>query len=185
MASASNIVTPPTEPIVVPDAPRGALAKSSWLTPTDLAAFSRLGIPLDLLLLAGVQRITDQEAREKYGIRGPVSSDMSGIVFPYFSFVTGARVTARLRRDNPEIEEGKEKNKYISAYGDRKHLYFPPGAADKLQSPDAPIVLVEAEKSALALTAWAERTAQNLLAVAMGGCWGWRGRIGKRENPTR
>jgi uncharacterized protein (DUF927 family) len=182
MAAASNIETPPTEPIVVLDDPRSVLAKPSWLTPTDLAAFSRLGIPLDLLLLAGIQRVADQEAREKYGIRGPATSDMSGIVFPYLQVATGARVTARLRRDNPEIEEGKEKNKYISAYGDRKHLYFPPGAADKLQSPDAPIVLVEAEKSALALTAWAERTAQNLLAVAMGGCWGWRGRIGKREN---
>jgi uncharacterized protein (DUF927 family) len=182
MAAASNIVTPPTELIVEPDDPRSTLAKSSWLTPTDLSAFSRLGISPELLAQACVERVTDREAREKYGITGSASRDMSGIVFPYFSFVTGARVTARLRRDNPEIEDGKEKNKYISAYGDRKHFYFPPGAADKLQSPHTPIVLVEAEKSALALTAWAERTETKLLAVAMGGCWGWRGRIGKREN---
>jgi uncharacterized protein (DUF927 family) len=107
---------------------------------------------------------------------------MSGIVFPYFNVATGARVTARVRRDNPEIEDGKEKNKYMSAYGDHKHLFFPPGANDRLRESDSPIMLVEAEKSALALTAWAGRTAQNLLAVAVGGCWGWRGRIGKREN---
>jgi uncharacterized protein (DUF927 family) len=129
-----------------------------------------------------VQRVTDGEAREKYGITGPATSDMSGIVFPYFSVATGARVTARLRRDNPEIEDGKEKNKYVSAYGDHKHLFFPPDAADKLQDPGTPIVLVEAEKSALALTAWTERTGWKLLAVATGGCWGWRGRIGKVEN---
>ena len=105
MAAASNIVTPPTEPIVVPDDPPSVLAKSSWLTPTDLAAFSCLRIPLDLLLLAGVQRVTDHEAREKYGIRGPATSDMSGIVFPYFNVATGARVTARVRRDNPETPD--------------------------------------------------------------------------------
>ncbi len=108
---------------------------------------------------------------------------MSGIVSPpYFSHATGQSVTARVRRDRPEIENGREKNKYISAYGDRKHLYFPTGAAAKLQDADTPVVLVEAEKSSLALTAWASRTEMNLVAVAMGGCWGWRGRIGKVEN---
>lgn len=34
-------------------------------------------------------------------------------------------------------------------------------------------MLVEAEKSALALTAWADRQALNLVALATGGCWGW------------
>lgn len=152
------------------------------LTPDDLAAFQRLGIPPELLVEAQVQRVTDLEARDRYGITGPVASDMSGIVFPYFSIATSARVTARVRRDNAEVEAGKEKNKYISAYGDRKHLFFPPRAADKLQDADTPIALVEAEKSALALTAWADRTGTNLVAVGMGGCWGWRGRIGKAEN---
>jgi hypothetical protein len=80
---------------------------------------------------------------------------MRGIVFPYFSPVTGRRVTARLRRDNPEIEDGKEKDKYISAYGDGRHLYFPPGSAAKLEQSDIPIALVESEKASLALTAWA------------------------------
>jgi uncharacterized protein (DUF927 family) len=156
--------------------------RPALFTLADLAAFNSLGIPPELLLRAHVRRVTDMEARENYGITGPATSDMSGIVFPYFSVSTGARVTARLRRDNPEIVDGKEKNKYISAYGDRKHLFFPPGAADKLQDSDTLVVLVEAEKSALALTAWAERTGREFLAVAMGGCWGWRGRIGKQEN---
>lgn len=152
------------------------------LAPSDLAAFERLGIGVELLAEAHVQRVTDAEARALYGITGSATKDMSGVVFPYFSLATGKRVTARVRRDNPEIEAGKDRNKYISAYGDRKHLYFPPDAAIKLRNPETPIVLVEAEKSSLALTAWAERTGANLLPVAMGGCWGWRGRIGKAEN---
>jgi hypothetical protein len=161
---------------------RSAPLDPASLTPADFAAFRRLGISPELLARAHVQRVTNHEAREQYGITGPVTSDMSGIMFPYFSIATGTRVTARVRRDNPDMEAGKEKNKYISAYGDRKHLYFPPGAAHKLQDFDTCIALVEAEKSALTLAAWAERTGRNLLAVGVGGCWGWRGRIGKVEN---
>jgi hypothetical protein len=152
------------------------------LTPADLAKFARLGISPELLAEAHVQRVTNDDARQTYGILGSATQDMSGIVFPYFDPATGRRVTARVRRDNPEAENGnpkKFKNKYISAYGDRKHLYFPPGSESKLQDVGTPIVLVEAEKSALALTAWAERTGRKLLAVGLGGCWGWKGRIGK------
>jgi hypothetical protein len=152
------------------------------LTPDDQAALGRLGIPPDLLVEARVQRVSDREAREIFGIKGSPTMDMSGIVFPYFIPSSGYRVTARLRRDNPEMEDGKEKNKYISAYGDGRHLYFPPGSAERLKHPDIPIVLVEAEKSALALTAWAERVSMSLLPLGLGGCWGWRGRIGKTED---
>ena len=150
------------------------------LTTVDIEAFSRLGIPADLIARACVERVTDPEAREKYGITG--YGDRAGIVFPYFDPVDGQRRTVRLRRDSPEIEDGKPKNKYISAYGDRRHLYFVPGCATLLRDTMVPIVLVEAEKSALALTAWAERTGRKILPAAMGGCWGWRGRIGKAEN---
>ena len=107
---------------------------------------------------------------------------MSGIVFPYFIPGVGHRVTARLRRDNPEIEDGKPKGKYIAPYGDSRHLYFPPDARAKLDGAETPIVLVEAEKSVLALAAWSERMGIDLFPLGLGGCWGWRGRIGKTEN---
>lgn len=157
-------------------------ASAEQLNRSDLAMFARLGVDAELLMRAGVCRVSDAEARELYGILGSATKNMAGIVFPYHSVVNGQRVTARIRRDHPEIEGGKEKNKYISAYGDRKHLYYPPDAAGKLKKPETPVVLVEAEKSALALTAWAERTRTDILPVALGGCWGWRGRIGKVEN---
>ena len=150
------------------------------LTPADLATFSHLGITADLLNQARIERVTDRAAREEYGIVG--YGDMSGVVFPYMDPMTGHRWSARVRRDNPEMEGGKPRNKYISAYGDRRHLYFPPGSAELMHDPAVPIVLVEAEKSALALVTWAARMGRKLLPVAMGGCWGWRGRIGKVEN---
>ena len=150
------------------------------LTPADRAMFASLGISEELLTRARIERVTDCDARERYGLVG--HGDRAGVVFPYYDPITERRWTARLRRDNPDVEDGKPKNKYVSAFGDRRHLYFVPGCADMVADSTAPIVLVEAEKSALAITAWSQRVAKKLLPVAMGGCWGWRGRIGKREN---
>ena len=108
---------------------------------------------------------------------------MSGIVYPYLDPHDGRRTTARVRRDNPEIEAGQPKRKYISAFGDRRHLYFPPACSELLADASIPIIFVEAEKSSLALIAFAQRVGRKYLPIAMGGCWGWRGRIGKVENP--
>jgi hypothetical protein len=104
---------------------------------------------------------------------------MSGIVFPYLDPITGNRTTARLRRDNPEIDaSGKPKAKYISPYGDTRHLYMLPAAGPLLSEVSAAAVIVESEKSVLALTALASRAKRTLLPIGTGGCWGWRGKTG-------
>jgi hypothetical protein len=146
------------------------------LTPRDMDMLSRLGIPAEFIGRAGVERVTDREAREKFGIRG--DGEMSGLVFPYVDPIDGRRKTIRLRRDKPEIENEKPRRKYISAYGDRRHLYFPPMTGPLLTDKSTPVVMVEAEKSALALAAFSVRRGRPLLAVACGGCWGWRGKTG-------
>lgn len=150
------------------------------LTASDLATFARLGIPQDLLRQAQVERVSDHDARERFGILG--HGDKGGIIFPHLDPETGRRVTARLRRDNPEIEAGRPKNKYVSAFGDRRQLYFPPDCNRLLKDQAVPILFIEAEKSCLALYAWAARMAREYVPVGMGGCYGWRGRIGKVEN---
>lgn len=119
------------------------------LLKSDFTSFARLGISAELLAQAGIERVTDHEARDRYGITGP--GDMGGIAFPYFTPIDGVRRTCRVRRDHPEMERGKPKKKYVAAYGDRRHLYFVPGCAELLSDPSASVVLVEAEKSALAL----------------------------------
>lgn len=145
----------------------------------DLEMFARFRIPLELIERAGIERVTDAEARVRYGIQG--HGDMAGIAYPYRDPVTGRRWTCRLRRDNPELEDGKPKRKYMSPWGDRRHLYFVPGTTELLADTGVPVVLVEAEKSALALLAWSERMSRKLVPVGLGGCYGWRGRIGKVE----
>lgn len=153
------------------------------LTEADLAAFARLGIGADLLAAAQVARVTDREAREGCGIRFTPGANLAGIAFPYLDPRTGERRTARLRRDRPEMDAaGRPKQKYLCPFGDARHIYFPPGAGLPLADQSVPVAIVEAEKSALAITALAQRAGRNLLAIATGGCWGWRGQIGIGPN---
>lgn len=149
------------------------------LADADLAAFQRLGIGPDLLAAARIAHVTDQQARSDYGIRFSPAADLAGIVFPYLDPSSGQRVTARLRRDHPELDkEGNPQHKYLCPFGDGRHLYFPPGAGGLLADPACQMVIVEAEKSVLALTALGKRLGRKLLAIGAGGCWGWRGQIG-------
>jgi hypothetical protein len=145
-------------------------------TKSDLKMFEQLGVPAELVAAAQIERVTDDEARE-YGITR--TGDMGGIVFPYFIPSSTHRVTCRLRRDHPEIEGNKPKNKYMAPINDVRHLYFPPGAGELLEDSETEIVFVEAEKSVLAMLAWAQRAKRKLLPIGTGGCYGWRGRIGK------
>jgi predicted P-loop ATPase len=151
------------------------------LTPADLAMFQKFRVGPELLGAAKIERVNDTEAREVLALNGTFGN-MAGVLFPYFSPHTGFRVAARVRRDCPEIENGREKNKYMSGFGDRRHLYLVPKSESLLADLTIPAVLVEAEKSALALAAWSERTGKRLLPIALGGCYGFRGRIGKKEN---
>lgn len=159
--------------------------KTLVLDDIDIEMFARFRIGADLLRAAKVCRVDDRTARAEYGIKldSVPGADLSGIWFPYVNPLTGHRVTGRVRRDYPEIEiddkgQEHERDKYLSPYGDTRLLYYPPGASEMLNDIRAPVVFVEAEKSVLALTPWAQRQGRRLLAVGTGGCWGWRGQTG-------
>jgi len=51
------------------------------------------------------------------------------------------------------------------------------GAYAPLSDPTLLVVFVESEKAAFAISALAVRSGRRLLAIATGGCWGWRGRV--------
>lgn len=158
-------------------------AKGS-LSQADLKMFACFAIPPELLEQAYVVRVTDDEARS-FGIQFSSAANLSGILFPYFDPLNVLhRVTARLRRDHPDLEGGKPKNKYLCPSKDRRHLYFVPGCSELVKDTAVPVVLVEAEKSVLALTAWSKRTGRKILPVGMGGSWSWRGRIGIKDGPN-
>ena len=70
------------------------------LTPADMQMLSRFGISGKLLEQSLIMRVSNDEARELLSVNGR-AGDMAGLFFPYFSPITGSRVTGRLRRDNP------------------------------------------------------------------------------------
>jgi hypothetical protein len=133
---------------------------------------AKYGIPRELLDTAGVRRATDCEVRGLLGINGRNGQDLSGIVFPYRDPRAGHVVSHRVRLDVP-----LDGQKYLSAQGCRT-LFFSPIRGEELTDTSIPVVIVEAEKSALALTALASRHARKLLVVAAGGAWGWKRKIG-------
>src|ERR1700751_5080200 len=149
----------------------------------DVEMFGKLGILPELLDRAGIVRVTDRQAREEYGITG--DGDMAGIAYPYWqpaTMMNGSerkRWYVRIRRDTPDADR---KKKYVAPYADRRPFYFPP-CPDWFVDADAAVCLVEADPSALSLLAWCERVGGKLVPVAIGGCWGWRGRIGKVDSP--
>jgi Family of unknown function (DUF5906)/Domain of unknown function (DUF3854) len=155
---------------------------ASNVTPHDLEMFLKIGVDETLLQRARIRRVSNDEACELLARPVDVAHDMAGIEFPYIDPRRGERVTSRVRRDRPDRENGKPAAKYMSSSMDRRHLYFPPGFESLNASRS--LVLVEAEKSALAIQAWAKRTDAQFVAVALGGCWGWLGKVGKRPTPN-
>jgi len=151
------------------------------LSMSDLTMFAKFRVGPELLAKAGLSRVSDRDARELLSLNG-ASGDMAGIRFPYISPVTGYRVNDVVRRDNPDIEGGRPKRKYMAAYGNRPHVYCGPGAAALINDSAVPAVLVESPKSVLALEAWSERTGNKILPLAINGCNGFRAKIGKIEN---
>ena len=146
------------------------------LTSTDLALHASLGIPADLLERARVRRVTDHEVRELLG--GNHHGDLGGILYPRVQPNSGKEVGYRVRRDHPEVEAGRLKNKYLSSI-DPPHWFFPPDCASLLGEVAVPVVIIEAEKSALTMAAAVTKTGRNMLPIALGGAWNWKGRIGK------
>lgn len=146
------------------------------MTPRDQKMFTTIGVYETTLIRAGVRRVTDDEA-DALGVR--FTGNRDGIWFPRIDPWSGDVVGGRLRRDRPEVEDGKLKNKYLSTYGDRVHLYLSATTADALADVKVPVVFVEAEKSALMLAGLED---VSLCPIGTGGCYGWKGTIGKTAN---
>lgn len=87
-----------------PGGPRWPVPGSPVLAESDRQMFARIGIGPEVTGAAGILRVKDTEAREVWGIRFGRTSDLGGLIFPYFDPESGCRVTCRLRRDHPEMD---------------------------------------------------------------------------------
>jgi predicted P-loop ATPase len=156
----------------------------SDVTSADYDTHARLGIPRELLTRARVCRLDDHDARHALSVNGK-AGDFAGLWYPYFHPQTNRPVTGRLRRDHPPLDaSGKPEAKYLAPFGDNRHLYFPPDCAEHLADTSMMVAIAESEKAALAILAAAARAGRRILPIALGGCWSWRGVIGKTEDAT-
>ncbi|HXP87806.1 MAG TPA: DUF3854 domain-containing protein [Bryobacteraceae bacterium] len=165
----------------------------SWgrpLTETDYVTLEASWINRELADQAMLRRVDDPEGREVVGQKG--NRNCAGLLIPYYWPGEPSPFAYRVRRDNPEVEQGKDGKvrlvrKYLAAPGDRNRLYIPPGVTpEQLCDKSIPIVLVEGEKKALALWRLANYEVElpRFIPIALAGVWNWRGKVGRTGGPN-
>jgi P4 family phage/plasmid primase-like protien len=133
-----------------------------------------------------LRRVDSAEGAEIVGRNG--AGNYAGILIP--NVLPGAEFVReyRLRRDCPDMENGKPKAKYVAPPGRANLLYFAIGIDPAwLKDPQIPIVIVEGEFKCISLARAAvyERRSDEpprFLAVGVSGVWSWRGTIGKTSD---
>jgi hypothetical protein len=157
-----------------------AKKKVEILTQEDRELLSRhFQIAPDILKEAGVRRITHKEAQNFGFYKKDADAPFDGILFPYLD--TQDLFNARLRRDVYEKkDDGSPDGKYLMLPSNRslrRGLYMMPTDRQRLESLQngkrggVRVVMMEAEKSALAATSWARRAKRkDIIFVATGGC---------------
>ncbi|HZT72218.1 MAG TPA: DUF3631 domain-containing protein [Terriglobales bacterium] len=148
---------------------------------TAAAIAERLRIPPELLAAAGWRDASDAEVRDALGYGGHRGADLSGLLIPYRHPRTGEVLGHRVRLAHPVTGAGGEA-KYLSTPAMR-WLYFAPVPPEWLDDPTVPVMIVEAEKSALAGVAMDTRHRIKRVWIATGGISGWRRTITKAAQP--
>jgi hypothetical protein len=153
----------------------------SALTEADYLEFLKLKIHKEIVDRARIFRVTAQEASEEYGI---VLDCDGGRCFPYFLPPLNGNdpkraVAFSVRQDAPRHDgAGKPQRKYVATAG-RQHPYVPPvRSRERFSDPTVPVILVEAQKSALSLLRWSEDHDHRMIPIGIAGCYGWRGTTG-------
>ena len=125
-------VAPPRHRSVAGDAreqrSRGVAAMAAHgLRPTDLEQFARLGILPDLLEAAGVRRVTDPEARASC-CRADTAATSRASSFPPSIPIHSPADQLRIAFAGiiQSLRTASRWTKTSRAYGDARHLYFPP-----------------------------------------------------------
>ena len=144
------------------------MSESRILLPIHLDELRASAIPLDLIEDACIKSIRHAAAYD-LGFRS--SCPLDGMLFPYLDPRTGS-YPDRYGRLKPTISAGEAK--YLSPVGESPRFYFTPGTtlADLSDSANE-MYLVEGEKKALAVLAWARRRGMRCVVIGLGGCYAW------------
>lgn len=169
------------------------ISRGESLTDADYQALAKRWITREDADGAHLRRVASSEGAEIVGRTGR-AGDYAGILIPYLWPGEAAIRDYRLRRDHPEMEQGRDgtmkpRAKYLSPPGRGNMVYLSPQTGLPLLSDTTiPAVVVEGEFKTIALwrLAWhglgdaAETPA--FLPIGLQGVWSWRGTIGKTED---
>ncbi len=151
------------------------------LTPRDLEKLEARWIDGKTARQQFLRRVTSIDGAVLAGRNG-AGGDYAGIAIPNVWPGSDSIREYRLRRDHPEIENGKVRMKYVAPPGRGNLLYFPIGTDPAwLTDPQMPLVITEGEFKTLALARAARHgtATPRFLAVGLSGVWNWRGTVGK------
>jgi putative DNA primase/helicase len=92
---------------------------------------------------------------------------LPAMVFPFVD-AEGRNGYARIKPDNPRLDNNKKPIKYESPRGRRNEIYLPPGVAEKLATAERELLVTEGEKKSLCAT-------QNgFPCIGLVGVFGWK-----------
>ena len=152
------------------------------LTAADFEALDARWIDQQTAKEQFLRRVSALDGSAAIGRNG--AGDFSGVLIPNVWPGSDYIREYRLRRDHPDIDNGKLLRKYMSPSGRGNLLYFPVGTDPAwLTDPQLPLVITEGEFKTVALARAARHNRQvgtpRFLAVGLPGVWNWKGTIGK------
>jgi hypothetical protein len=122
------------------------------LTSDDLKALAARWIDPVTAHAQLLRRVISWEGAKLVGAHSSHDDDYVGIAIPYLWPGEDYIREYRLRRDYPEIENGKPRRKYVSPPGRCNLLYFPVGTDPAMLADSTlPVVFTEGEFKAIAL----------------------------------
>ena len=150
------------------------------LTAADHEALAARWIDRQTAAAQFLRRVDSYDGAQVVGRNG--AGDFAGQLIPNVWPGSDSIREYRLRRDHPDVENGKPKMKYVAPPGRGNLLYFAIGTDPAwLADPQMPLIITEGEFKTLALARAARHgTAKpRFLAVGLSGVWNWKGTVGK------
>src|SRR5215208_83300 len=153
-----------------------------------LSEMARRGITPDIVSLAGLLSVDDQEGKRLTG-QERTSGRYDGIAIPNIRPGQTQPRAWTIRRYSPDTERRsngtrREIRKYMTEPGRSNLFYFVPGTKTEwLSDKSIPILFVEGEFKCLAMwiaAFWGVTDGRpRFLPIGLRGVWGWRGTTGK------
>jgi hypothetical protein len=152
------------------------------LTPDDFASLATRWIDAETATRQFLRRVNGLDGSAAMGRNG--QGDFAGLLIPNVWPGSDHIREYRLRRDHPEVENGRPRMKYLAPPGRGNLLYFPVETDPAwLTNPELPVVFTEGEFKTIALARAArhewQHAAPRFLAVGLSGVWNWKGTVGK------